>query len=172
MRRRSIIIFTVVSILNVALLALLWYELVTPAQHQATSNSDGPGNTNSPLIGQPAPDFSLPALTTQATPAITLASFKGKPLVINIWSSTCGPCIHEAPLFQSESHKAQTRGIAFLGIDFQDSQSDGLAFLKQYGVTYPNGLDSSGSIAISYGVSGTPETYFIDRHGVVISKWI
>ncbi len=171
MRRRSIIIFILVSILNVALLALLWWQLLTPARNQPGGNADGLGNTNSPLIGHPAPDFTLPVLNAQTTPTISLASFKGKPVVINVWNSTCGPCVHEMPLFQSEWQRAQAKGVTFIGIDFQDTQSDGLAFLQQHGITYPNGLDTSGSIAISYGVSGTPETFFIDRHGVVVSKW-
>jgi cytochrome c biogenesis protein CcmG/thiol:disulfide interchange protein DsbE len=82
--------------------------------------------------------------------------------------------VQEAPLLQSEWQRVQAQGqaVVFLGIDFQDARSDGLSFLQKYSITYPNVLDSSGSVAISYGVTGTPETIFIDRHGVVVQKVI
>jgi cytochrome c biogenesis protein CcmG/thiol:disulfide interchange protein DsbE len=78
--------------------------------------------------------------------------------------------VNEAPLLQSQWQHVQSQGVVFIGIDFQDTKSDGLSFLKKYGVTYPNVLDASGSTAINYGVTGTPETIFIDRQGVVVSR--
>jgi cytochrome c biogenesis protein CcmG/thiol:disulfide interchange protein DsbE len=104
------------------------------------------------------------------TASISLANFKGKPVVLNVWNSACGPCVNEAPLLQSQWQHVQSQGVVFIGIDFQDTKSDGLSFLKKYGVTYPNVLDASGSTAINYGVTGTPETIFIDRQGVVVSR--
>ena len=73
---------------------------------------------------------------------------------------------------QSQWQRVQSQGIVFIGIDFQDLKSDGLSFLKKYGITYPNVLDTSGSTAISYGVTATPETLFINRQGVVVSRVI
>ncbi len=90
--------------------------------------------------------------------------------MLNVWNSACGPCVNEAPLLQSQWQHVQSQGVVFIGIDFQDTKSDGLSFLKKYGVTYPNVLDASGSTAINYGVTGTPETIFIDRQGVVVSR--
>lgn len=164
--KRSIAIVIVVSILNVGLLALLWSQLTTPAQPSASS----PSNSVSPLVGHPAPDFTLAALSPHPAPAISLSSYKGKPVVLNVWASWCGPCSDEAPLLQSAWLRQQSKGIVFLGIDFQDTQTDGLYFLQKYAITYPNVIDASGSVAINYGVTGTPETIFIDRHGVVVSK--
>jgi cytochrome c biogenesis protein CcmG, thiol:disulfide interchange protein DsbE len=167
-RKRSITIFTVVTLLNIAVLIFLWTQLLTPAQNAA----QGQSQTNDPLIGHPAPNFTLGMLSLHSAAPISLASFKGKPIVLNVWNSTCVPCVNEAPLMQSQWQRVQSQGIVFIGIDFQDLKSDGLSFLKKYGITYPNVLDASGSTAISYGVTATPETLFINRQGVVVSRVI
>jgi len=160
-RKRSITIFIVVSLINVGLLALLWTQLLTPAQS---------GTQADPLVGHPAPDFTLAALGSyESSTTISLSNYKGRPVVLNVWSSTCGPCIAEAPLLQAQWQRAHSQGVVFLGIDFQDTQSDGLHFLQEYGVTYPNVLDVTGSVAINYGVTGTPETFFINRQGIIIA---
>lgn len=169
-RKRSIIIFLVVSLLNIGLLVFLWNQLLTPAQNAAQGQSQA--NANDPLIGHPAPNFTLDALKLQPAAPISLADFKGKPVVLNVWNSTCVPCVNEAHLLQSLWQRVKSQGVVFIGIDFQDFKSDGLSFLQKYGVTYPNVIDASGSTAISYGVTATPETLFINRQGVVVSRVI
>ncbi len=163
-RKRSIIIFTLVSLLNVGLLALLWTQLLTPAQQRVDSNGDAPG----PLQGKHAPDFTLAALGATQHGPISLSNFKGKPVVLNFWSSTCAPCEEETPMLQAEWQRMQSKGVVFLGVDFQDVRSDGLSFMQRYGVTYPNVLDSGGATAINFGVTYTPTTFFINREGVVV----
>lgn len=167
-RKRSIIIFVVVSLLNVGLLALLWTQLLTPAQ----SSTQGGSSSADPLIGRVAPNFTLAALNVPGTANLSLSSYKGEPVVLNVWNSTCGPCIAEAPLLQQQWNKARSQGVVFLGLDFQDLPGDGKHFLQQYSITYPNVLDASGSVAINYGVSGTPETMFINRKGVIVAHVI
>ncbi len=159
-RKRSITIFTLVTLLNVAVLAFLWTQLLTPAQY--TTQGSSQTNTNDPLIGHPAPNFTLDALNLHSDAPISLASFKGKPVILNVWNSTCLPCMDGV----------KSQGVVFIGIDFQDLKGDGLSFIKKYSVTYPNVLDVSGSTAISYGVTATPETLFINRQGVVVSRII
>lgn len=163
-RKRSILIFTVVSLLNVALLALLWTQLLTPAQQ---SNSQG--TPADPLPGHTAPNFTLPVLTTQGKQTLSLATLKGKPVVINFWSSTCQPCKDEMPLLESQWERVRSQGVVFLGIDVEDTASDGLSFLQQHGATYTSVIDSSGKTLVDYGVTYTPETIFIDRTGKVVS---
>lgn len=164
-RKRSIFIFIVVSILNVGLLALLWTQLLTPARQGAQS-----ATPTDQLIGQTAPNFTLVALKSQGTSQkISLADFKGQPVVINFWSSTCEPCKDEAPLLETQWKNSQARGVIFLGIDVMDRQSDGLQFLQQHGATYPNVIDNSGETLVSYAVTYTPETIFIDRSGKVVA---
>jgi cytochrome c biogenesis protein CcmG/thiol:disulfide interchange protein DsbE len=169
-RKRSIAIFIGVSLLNVAVLAFLWTQLLTPAQNATQGQSQA--NANDPLIGHPAPNFTLDALNLHPAAPISLANYRGKPVVLNVWNSTCVPCMDEAHLLQSLWQKVKSQGVVFIGIDFQDFKSDGLSFLQKYGVTYPNVLDASGSTAISYGVTATPETLFINRQGVVVSRVI
>lgn len=163
-RKRSIIIFVVVSLLNIGLLALLWTQLLTPAQQSSSQSTPG-----DPLIGRQAPGFSLPALNGQSGQQISLADFKGKPLVINFWSSTCQPCKDEMPLLETQWERVQSQGVVFLGIDVEDTNSDGLQFLQQHGATYHSVIDSSGGTLVSYGVTYTPETIFINREGKVVS---
>jgi len=151
-------------------LAFLWTQLLTPAQ--TTTQGSSQTNTNDPLIGHPAPNFTLDALNLHPDAPISLTSFKGKPIILNVWNSTCLPCINEAHLLQSLWQKVKSQGVVFIGIDFQDLKGDGLRFLKKYSVTYQNVLDASGSTAISYGVTATPETLFINRQGVVVSRVI
>ena len=169
-RKRGITIFTIVTLLNVAVLAFLWTQLLTPAQN--TTQGLSQTNMNDPLIGHPAPNFTLDALNLRPDAPVSLSSFKGKPIILNVWNSTCLPCINEAHLLQSLWQKVKSQGVVFIGIDFQDLKGDGLSFLKKYSVTYPNVLDVSGSTAISYGVTATPETLFINRQGVVVSRVI
>ena len=169
-RKRNILIFSVVTLLNIVLLAFLWTQLLTPAQ--TTTQGSSQTNSNDPLLGHPAPNFILDALNLHPDTPVSLASFKGKPVILNVWNSTCVPCMDEAHLLQSLWQKEKPQGVVFIGIDFQDLKGDGLSFLKKYGVTYQNVLDVSGSTAISYGVTATPETLFINRQGVVVSRVI
>ena len=163
--KRRIVVFLTVSLACVALLALLGSQILVPAQSQANSGS-------SLLIGHPAPDFTLAALSSRPAPSVHLASLKGKPVMLDFWASWCVPCQHEAPLLQATWQRVQSQGIIFLGIDFQDDHSAGLNFLHTYGITYLNVVDDTGSTAINYGVTGVPETFFLNRQGVIVSHVI
>jgi len=163
--RRRVIIFVAVGLFNAGLLALLASQLLVPA-------NQGSATSISPLIGHPAPDFTLPLLSADPAHPIHLASLKGKPVMINFWASWCVACQQEAPLLENTWQRVQRQGIVFLGIDYGDTQSDGLNFLRQYGITYPNVTDTNGQVAINYGLTGVPETVFIDRRGIMVQKVI
>ena len=163
-RKRSIIIFTVVSLLNVGLLALLWVWLLTPAQSNNSQNTPA-----DPLLGHQAPGFTLPLLAAQDRQTLSLSALKGKPVVINFWSSTCEPCKDEMPLLESQWERVKDQGVVFVGIDVEDTTSDGLRFLQQHGATYASVIDSGGGTLVSYGVTYTPETIFIDRSGKIVN---
>ena len=174
-RKRNITFFIAISVVNAGLLILLWTQLLTPANKQATtttSNTTTLGDISSPLIGKAAPDFTLPTLSGGGA-KLHLADFKGKAVVLNFWSSTCEPCTAEMPFLQSSWTRMQSQGVVFIGIDQPESMSAAQSFLHQYGITYPNVQDSVGSTTTTdYGVTGTPETVFINKDGIVVAKWI
>ncbi len=169
-RKRRILIFTVVSLINVGLLALLWSQLLTPAQPNVATASNGPASSN-PLVGHAAPNFTLSTLSGSAASSISRTQYKGSPLMINFWASWCVPCQQEAPFLQSQWQRVREQGVVFLGVDFQDPKTNGLKFVHQYHITYANVIDGSGSTAINYGVTGTPETFFINRQGTIVD-WV
>lgn len=160
-RRRRILIFCVVSLINVGLLALLLTQLLTPASNPVSD----------PLVGKSAPNFSL-AMLPDSKSTLSLSNFKGKSVVLNFWASWCDPCKQEAPLLEStwKHMQAQGKNVVFLGIDFQDSSSNGKSFLRLYNITYQNAVDASGSVASAYGVTALPHTIFINQHGMVTGK--
>ncbi len=177
-RKRSITIFIVVSVINVALLALLWTQLLTPA-HPTPTSSDSTtsttGDINSPLVGKVAPDFTLSALNSDGSAGgkMRLSDLKGKVVILNFWASWCEPCNQEAPFLQKSWPHLQAQGVMLIGIDGPEKASDAQKFLQRYTITYHNVQDTvEGATAIDYGVTGFPETVFINKQGVVVAKWV
>ncbi len=92
--------------------------------------------------------------------------------MINFWASWCPPCREEAPTLAEVYHEYQNEPVEFVGVDIWDREDDALQYINQYSVTYPNGVDDRGVIAIDYGVRGIPETFFISPNGVVLKKFV
>lgn len=95
-----------------------------------------------------------------------IVGLRGKPVVVNVWASWCGPCRVEAPLLQKASVHFGER-VAFLGVDARDSEGDARDFLRRYGITYPNVVDADDEIVGLLGLRGFPTTYIFDRSGKV-----
>ena len=123
-----------------------------------------------PKIGGPAPQFSAKRMDGEGT--ISLASLRGKPVVLNFWASWCNPCKSEAAKLEQAWQRYKKQGVVFLGVDYHDVTSDAQSFVRHRGVTYPIVEDGSGDVADRYGVSGVPETYFIDRQGRLVGQHI
>jgi cytochrome c biogenesis protein CcmG, thiol:disulfide interchange protein DsbE len=123
-----------------------------------------------PTVGGPAPNFVLSRLDGGGT--IALRSLRGKPVVINFFASWCGPCKSEAAALEQQWQSLRGKGVVFLGIDYNDARSDARRFLEHHGVTYTTLLDRSASIGDRYGLSGVPETYFVDRKGRIVGEHI
>jgi cytochrome c biogenesis protein CcmG, thiol:disulfide interchange protein DsbE len=114
----------------------------------------------------PAPAFTLPELGGDGE--LSLESFRGRAVVVNFWASWCAPCRDEAPLLEAAWQEHRERGVVVLGVDARDLVSDGRAFVREFGLTYPNAYDGPGKIADAYGLTGFPETYFVNREGRVV----
>lgn len=123
----------------------------------------------SPLIGHQAPPFTLPLFEGQS---VSLESLRGKVVFLNFWASWCVPCRAEARTLEAAWLKYSDQGVVFLGVDIQDTEEDARAFLREFGITYPNARDASGRVAIDYGVWGIPETFIVDRAGRIAYKHV
>ena len=126
-----------------------------------------PSAVDSPLVGRPATAFRL---TTLAGQTFDLGSLRGRPVLLNFWASWCLPCRDEAPLLAAAASDHAADGLQIVGVVYQDSAENALAFMARYGQTYPGLIDPDGRTALDYGVFGIPETFFIDRQAVIVSK--
>jgi cytochrome c biogenesis protein CcmG, thiol:disulfide interchange protein DsbE len=97
----------------------------------------------------------------------SLASLRGKVVVLNFWASWCEPCQVEAPLLESAEHHLQAHDGAVLGVTYLDASPDSEGFVHRYHLTYTNLRDSTGTFAHSYGTDQLPESFIIDRRGRV-----
>lgn len=117
----------------------------------------------------PAPDFTL-QLFDGGT--FRLSEQRGKVVVVNYWASWCPPCREEAPVLERAWRRYRDQGVVFVGLDIWDTETDARAFIRQFGITYPNGPDPKGEAAIDYGLTGIPETFFIRPDGTIARHWI
>ena len=122
----------------------------------------------SPLVGRPALPF---ALTTYEGAPVSLEAHRGHVVLLNFWASWCYPaCYEEAPVLESAWRVYRERGLVVIGIDIQDTEAAGRRFIQQFGLTFPNAPDPKGKVSIDYGVYGVPETFLIDRRGLIRDK--
>jgi cytochrome c biogenesis protein CcmG/thiol:disulfide interchange protein DsbE len=122
------------------------------------------------VVGKRAPAFELEGLDGRR---LSSRELRGRPAVINFWASWCSECRKEHPLLMAAHDRIGDR-IAFVGIVFQDSAKNARGYLVEMGDvpsgSYPNLKDPGSRVAIDYGVYGVPETFFVDRRGVVVAK--
>jgi cytochrome c biogenesis protein CcmG/thiol:disulfide interchange protein DsbE len=128
-----------------------------------------PREVPSPLIGKPAPAFSLPRLDAPDQ-KVAAQDMKGKVWVLNVWASWCVPCRQEHPLI---AELAKASGVPVYGLNYKDKPADASAWLGKLGNPYAATLsDIEGLVGIDYGVYGVPETFVIDKQGVIRLKHI
>ncbi|MEO3471252.1 DsbE family thiol:disulfide interchange protein [Roseomonas sp. CAU 1739] len=128
-----------------------------------------PRGVPSVLIGRGAPDFTLPPLEASGLPTVSAADLRGPfpgPVLVNFWASWCVPCIVEHPQLM----RLKREGIPVFGVNYKDKPADAAAFLTRHGNPFSRlGVDEPGRVAIDWGVYGVPETYLIDRQGII--RW-
>lgn len=124
----------------------------------------------SPLIGRPAPSFTLPQF---AGGVLDTATLRGRVLALNFWASWCYPaCYEEAPRLQRVWQRFKDQGVVVIGVNIQDQERPAREFIRQFGQTFPNGMDRTGRISIDFGVYGVPETFIIDQEGRIVAKHV
>jgi len=128
-----------------------------------------PHEVPSPLINKPAPAFEVPQLG-QANKTFSPASMKGQVWILNVWASWCVACREEHPVLVEI---AKSGLVPLIGLDYKDKREEALAMLEKQGNPYLlSAFDANGRVGIDYGVYGVPETYVIDRTGVIRLKHI
>ena len=123
-----------------------------------------PDGTEPVEVGDPAPDVQLALLDGTTT---RLSAFRGRPVVLNFWSSTCIPCLKEMPALQ-EVWSGHGGDVAVVGVDVTDTEAAGREMVAKTGVTYPNGRDPGADIFAAFGGTALPRTVFIDADGEVV----
>jgi cytochrome c biogenesis protein CcmG/thiol:disulfide interchange protein DsbE len=122
---------------------------------------------HAPGIGSVAPGFTLRRL--QGPGSVSLDSYRGRPVVLNFWASWCEPCKGEAAVLQRDWTSYRDHGVVFLGVDYHDLNSDARRFVSAHELTFPMLEDGSGNVTSRYGISQVPETYVLNRRGVVVA---
>jgi cytochrome c biogenesis protein CcmG, thiol:disulfide interchange protein DsbE len=142
------------------LFALLVWKLAT--QDEGAAPKLGRGET------PPAPGFRLDRLDRPGK--LSLASYRGRPVVLNFWASWCVPCKQEAPLLESVWRRYRDRGLVVLGIDINDLRGDARRFARENKMSYPLVYDGPGRTTTRYGLTGVPETFFVARNGRLVCE--
>jgi thiol-disulfide isomerase/thioredoxin len=115
-----------------------------------------------------APPIEMPAVLDGA-PAVSLAALRGRPVIVNFWSSSCVPCRTETPALEA-AHRAAGDRVAFLGVDEEDVRADAQAAVRRWGATYPSAYDRAGVLADSYRLFGLPTTVLVGADGHIRSR--
>lgn len=123
-------------------------------------------------IGAPPTSLEERLLAVATDDRIGLEDLRGGPVVLNFWASWCDPCREEAPLLQRSWERWGPRGVLFVGLNMQDLTDDARGFLDEFSVDYPTIRDPGKSVAADYGLTGIPETFFIDARGQVVAHVI
>ncbi|HUP68459.1 MAG TPA: redoxin domain-containing protein [Acidimicrobiales bacterium] len=127
------------------------------------------GIARSPLLGQPAPAFSVPRIDQRG--ALASSELAGRLYVVNFWASWCVPC-RENPVLESFYRRWQPAGVELVGILYGDQVDAALKFRREIGGSWPLVDDPGGRVAVGYGVRGVPETFVVDGRGVVMAKLV
>ena len=128
-----------------------------------------PREIPSPLVGKPAPAFSLPQLH-EADKVFSQKDLEGQVWLLNFWASWCSGCKTEHPVLMQIARSGE---VPLYGVDYKDQRDEAIAWLNRWGNPFPIvGVDLAGRVGIDYGVYGVPETYVIDKQGVIRYKQI
>ncbi len=165
MARRVKIALQGAAVLVVALLVgLLAWQVVRTDQGKAIVAKVDEG------LKPQAPVFELDQLDGGKT--VSLADYRGKAVVLNFWASWCAPCKEEAPNLESAWQRWRDKDVVVVGVDLQDFGTDAQRFVDRYDLSYPVLRDKENWTWGRYGLSGLPETWFVDREGRLVGDHV
>jgi peroxiredoxin len=118
-------------------------------------------------IGESAPDFSVPVLPSGS---LDLKSYQGQVVVLNLWATWCPPCVEETPSLEQFAEKMREHGVIVLSISVDGDPKALQDFIQKYHISYPVGRDPDRSLSARYGTWAFPETYILDRRGLLAEK--
>ncbi|HEV3093231.1 MAG TPA: TlpA disulfide reductase family protein [Solirubrobacteraceae bacterium] len=153
----------IVGLAGAALIGLLVYGV----------SAKSPTHTLDDAVAQgihpnaPSAEEALPLLAEGRR--TSLASYRGKVVLLNIWASWCPPCQEEAPRIERVERELSRHDGMVLGVAYEDATPDSLSFVKRYHLTYPTVRDPTGEFAHSYGTNALPESFVIDRDGHIVA---
>jgi cytochrome c biogenesis protein CcmG, thiol:disulfide interchange protein DsbE len=149
-----------VTVAAALLVGLLAYGLTTTGTDTTLDQAVARGERPAPPVSS-----SLPVLGGSGSRS--LADFKGKVVLVNVWASWCPPCVDELPLIEQAHKTLSKQGGTVLGIDVKENSGAALEAVDQFGLSYPVLRDRDGSFVRKWGQTGYPETYVLDRAGRV-----
>jgi cytochrome c biogenesis protein CcmG, thiol:disulfide interchange protein DsbE len=124
----------------------------------------GPIGGDKPVLQQPAPDFALRDADGQV---VKLSDYRGKVVWVNFWATWCIPCRKELPDIQTLSDELSAKGLVVLTVNYKEGVADAKDFFAQHDVSLPLLLDTSGSVYDEYKLTGLPDSFFVDRDGIL-----
>jgi cytochrome c biogenesis protein CcmG, thiol:disulfide interchange protein DsbE len=158
-RRRPRLAWLIVAAGLPILLLALWAVLFLP-------KTDAPTGSQ---VGARAPELDLADLDGNP---VRLADLRGHPVMVNFWASWCTPCVDEFPLLQEAEAMHGADGLVLVGVVYRDNADAARAFMQRMGATWTTALDPDDVAAGRYGIIGPPETFFIDRDGIIAGRQI
>ncbi len=141
--------------------------------HRAQATTTGPAEDPTARVSYPpgttAPTLRLAALNGTGT--VDLASYRGHPVLVNFWASTCGPCKREFPLFRQSLAQHHAAGLVVIGVLVHDKPSSARAFMRARDATWPVGIDTHDRAITAFKVNvGIPQSFFVRRDGTLASR--
>lgn len=130
--------------------------------------SSSPGSSEPGLIARGSPAPAIVGTTLDGAP-FDLATLRGRPVLVNFWGPSCVPCRDEFPMFKAKLAQHGASGLAIVGVLMYDAAAPARDFIAQYGATWPTVDDPSAATRTAYRVAARPQTYFIDRDGILRS---
>ena len=155
-----------IAILILAILISLFaIFLATGLANQASAT----GRSGEQLIGRKAPEFLAESINGKP---VSLSNYPESPIILNFWASWCPPCRDETPHFEKIWRLYKEKDVVVIGINVQDDLNSANEYIREFDVTFVNGMDKNGRIMVDYGVTGLPVTFFLDREGMIIGRWV